>query len=128
MPHSDNGKTEIISPIKISEKDKGVSPPGSGQQNLFKFLVLGLACFLIMVGGALLWIYLAKHPVDTAEMTDLSVTPQVKAKEESVETVDPIRAAAEKESAEQKLADFTVVKNELEGRGALEWGGIFMPK
>jgi len=123
MPHSESGKTEIITPIKISEEDKGARPPGSGRQNLFKFLVLGLVCLLIMAGGALLLNYLAKHPIDTSEMTGSSVTPQVKAKERSVETVDPTRVAAERESAEQKLADFMYVKNELEGSGAPEWGG-----
>jgi hypothetical protein len=130
MPHSENGQTEIISPIKIQRKD-GNNQPGLRRQNLFKFLALACFFLLISAGGAWLLHYLAKNPVDTAGMGDPNVTSDSEVQQTSAEipvdqiaeTVDLAKLAAEKENAENKLADFTLVKNELEGKGVSEWGG-----
>ncbi|MBW1901596.1 MAG: hypothetical protein JRJ20_08160 [Deltaproteobacteria bacterium] len=130
MSHSEKGQPEIISPIKIQGK-AGKGQPGLGRRNLFKFLALAFFFLLISAGGAWLLHYLAKNPVDTAGVEDSNITPASKAKQTSVEipedqsteAVDLAKLAVEKENAENKLADFTLIKNELESKGASAWGG-----
>jgi len=130
MPHSEKGQTQIISPIKIQGK-AGKGQPGLGRQNVFKFLAPAFFFLFISAGGAWLLHYLAKNPVDTAGVEDSNITLTSKTKQTSVEipenqsteAVDLAKLAVEKENAENKLADFTLAKNELERKGVSEWGG-----
>ncbi|MBW1895460.1 MAG: hypothetical protein JRI47_00225 [Deltaproteobacteria bacterium] len=146
MSHPEKAKTETITPVQFSRKDRRAKPPGSRQWIALKFFALAVVLLLMVAGGAWLIGYLSKKPVDSARIGDAnvkipghkaelaessSVTPESKREGASVETaagqpaetVDPAELAFEKENAEQKLADFTLARNELERRGASEWGG-----
>ena len=68
---------------------------------------------------------------NTAGKKEANVATNSRAQQTSVEipedqlteTVDLAKIAFEKENAENKLAEFTLVKNELEIKGVSEWGG-----
>ncbi len=130
MPQSEKGQTEIITLIKIPGKDRGAKPSDSRWQNFFKLLALAFIFLVMVAGGAWLLHKLAKNSVDTPNVINSDVTLGSRAKEKSVaipkdqptKTRAPAELGPEKEKAEQNLADFTIAKNELENKGAREWG------
>jgi hypothetical protein len=131
MPHQEKGQTEIITPVKMPGRKERVQTPGPGRRSLFRLTALAFVFLLMVAGGAWVLYYLAGNPMGNARVADETVMSgqTLKETEEEVsnvqpyETSDPDRLAAEKEIVEQRLADFILSKNELENKGASEWGG-----
>lgn len=131
MPHLEKEQAEIITPVNMPGKKERVQTPGPGRQGLFRLMALAFVFLLIVAGGAWVFFYLEGNQIDSARLADEVVIsgPQLKEAVKEVsnsqpyETSDPDRLASEKENAEQRLADFILSKNELENKGASDWGG-----
>lgn len=129
------GGVEIIPPAKLSVKNEGHNRSRPRYQYLLKAFAMIFALVALLLGGGLLFHYLSKNPVHTTEAPDeKAVSAPKKANvtgelstggvvPEPVQTADPEQLALEKESAEQRLADFFHGKQELDEKGGKEWGG-----
>ncbi len=128
------GKVEIIRPVKVPGKDTGAQRFGFWRQQYRKTAVLALLFIALVVGGALLMLYLGENPVHKT-LPEVHSTPELEKKTVRDEafmvqkTLEPTatdnlaQRAQEKREAEQSLADFLGAQKELDRRGAAEWGG-----
>ena len=103
--------------------------PLSAHNNLVKGLTLAIAFVFLVAGGLWLWQYLASRPpgqpqaqqtVSEQNQAVPKTTPEIP-EALSEKAPDPAGLAAEKEEAEQQLADFMRLKQELEAKGASQW-------
>lgn len=133
MPRPEKKPTEIITPVEIPGKNKGPAPSFTERYKWVKSLVWAFVLVLVVIGGVLLLSYLEQKPFKTDKIAESFVEPDPQMQEEPaapskiqpLETVYPINRAAEKRRAEQKLAEFTLVKNVLGEKGASAWGGKY---
>ena len=134
MPKKDastRSTIETITPLSApTQKNTGVDTDNLNRQHRIKILaLLGSLVLLITAGGWLLY-YLSKNPLQTDEITNIPSPAPVDVKKEPAESpqeqqppeVDPVQLAKEKANAEQKLADFLAVRNNLDGKGVADWG------
>jgi hypothetical protein len=122
---------ETITPLSAPPiKSNGADTDNPNRQHRIKILaLLGSLVLLIISGGWLLY-YLSKNPIQTGEATNiptpapeaLKKKPAQSTQEQLLPKVDPDQLAREKETAEQKLADFLAVKNKLDAKGVADWG------
>jgi tetratricopeptide (TPR) repeat protein len=145
MPHPKKAKTETITPVPFSRKDREAKRTRRGR-GVFTFRVLAGLVLLLVAGGAWLVNYLEKRAVDTGVVEEASggsadqgrETPETRnASQESEaeapsveisstqppEALDPAEVALQRQRAEEQLADFTLARKDLEQKGASEWGG-----
>jgi hypothetical protein len=131
MPEIENrlNSVEIITPVRVTQKSANKRLPFNERRYLLKGLTLASAFVFLVIGGLWLWHYLASRsaekPRAAIPVTEQSqLKPQktdAKSKVESEKPPEPARLAAEKEQAEQKLAEFLKLKQELESKGAATW-------
>lgn len=123
------GHAEIITPVRVSQKAARKELAFDKRSNRVKGLSLAFAFAFLVIGGLWLWHYLAGRsnempqaqiPV-SGQRQVLTMKTEAKPAAESEKSVDPARLAAEKEQAEQKLAEFMQLKQELESKGAPTW-------
>ncbi len=125
-------KAQTITPLKVALDDKKSGTAGQRRQNLLKALVLAFAFVLIISGGGVLLYILSRHPVEPEKAVEPMPAPALQSekkpvevpKEQLPETPDPAILAQKKNAAEQKLAEYIELKNELDLRGASRWGGL----
>ena len=106
-------------------------PEDARRQNFFKILLLATVFTGLIAGGGLLLYFLSKQPLETAGGVEPQPEPQVQAEKKAdpapqaqpEETPDPAVTARQKQAAEQKLGEYMELKNELDRRGAEQWGG-----
>ena len=120
---------EIIAPVRVTQKSANKRLPFYERRNLLKGLILASAFVFLVIGGLWLWHYLAGHSAEKPR-AEIPVSEQSQlmpqksdatSKLESERSPEPARLAAEKEQAEQKLAEFMQLKQELESKGAPIW-------
>ena len=124
------GTAEIITPLNVHGKSKVHAGTDSRLRRRTNLLILGLILALILISGGWLLQYLARDPVIAIKPAEENSKPeakppanaQIKVDESSPATIDPAELAAQKEQAEQKLADFIKIKSLLDSKGASEWG------
>ena len=100
------------------------------RHNFFKILMLVTFFTGLIMGGGLLLYFLSKHPIETTTGVERQPEPQVQPEKKSTqpptvlpeETPDPVETARQKQAAEEKLAEYLELKNELDRRGAEQWG------
>jgi tetratricopeptide (TPR) repeat protein len=123
------GRVEIIAPVRVTQKSANKRLPFNERRNLLKGLALASAFVFLIIGGLWLWRYLAGLPAEKPR-AEIPVSKQSQlgpqktdatSKVEVEESPDPARLAAEKQQAEQKLAEFMQLKQELESKGAPTW-------
>ena len=122
---------EIITARKIPVKDKTADGADDRRQNLFNVFTLAIVFVMILLGGGWLLHYLSKHPVDKAKVIEPRsiVQPQAEQKpvqkpiEKASDRPDPAEIARQKQGAEQRLAQYIELKDELDRKGASKWGG-----
>ena len=134
MPKKDvstRSSIETITPLTAPT----IKPKGADTDNLNRkhriivFALIGSLVLLVVSGGWLLY-FLSKNPLPTGETTaipspapvDVKKRPAKSPEEQPMPTVDPEQIARQKETAEQKLADFLEARNNLEGKGVADWG------
>ncbi len=122
-------RVEIITPVKVTRRSARKSLPFNERKNLVKGLTLAAVFIFLVIGGLWLWHYLAGRSTEppVAEIP-ISKQPQAlpkingaKAAVETEKLEEPVNPAAEKEKAEQKLAEFMQLKQQLESKGASTW-------
>jgi serine/threonine protein kinase len=120
---------EIITPRKVPAKDKNADGAYDRRQKLVTVFALASAFVVILIGGGWLLHYLSKHPVDTAKVIEPRTIAQPQAEQKPAqipkgqpsETPDPAELAQQKQEAEQRLAQYIALKNELDRKGASQW-------
>ena len=128
--NADFVRTEIITPVSVTPKAPGKGLSLTERSNLIKGVTLALVFVFLVTGGFWLWHYLAGRPSERSQvkMPISEQNQQVLEKTEETPKVlpekapDPARLAAEKNRAEQKLAEFMQLKQALEAKGVSQWG------
>jgi serine/threonine protein kinase len=135
--HQPTAKTVIPMQVSTSYRTKQ-GPEDARRHNFFKILVLVTVFAGLIAGGGLLLYFLSKHPLETTAVVDPQPEPQVQAEKKAAQppqkqpealpdatgvATDPAQTAQQRQAAEQKLAEYTELKNELDHRGAEQWGG-----
>jgi hypothetical protein len=85
---------------------------------------------LVLAGGGWLLHYLSNHPIKPVKTGEPRIQPIPQPKASPVpeaiisppEAEDPAKLAAAKLAAEQKMGEFINLKNELDNKGAAQWG------
>ena len=129
--HPLKSETEIIMPRQVSVKDKKPIRSDEKRRRLLGVLGLVSVFLLVLAGGGWLLHYLSNHPVKPVKTGEprIQPIPQPKAAPSSeaiispTEAEDPAKLAAAKLAAEQKMGEFLNLKNELDNKGAAQWGG-----
>jgi Tfp pilus assembly protein PilF len=127
---SNRSRAETIIPLSVSVKNKGTDPDRLRRGHQAGIIILISAVIILVGGGAWLLHYLSTGSLQPQPIVIKSPTNQPKpapAKVPPSETPpppaeDPEKLALDKQAAEQKLAEFLEVKNELDNIGAPEWG------
>ena len=122
-------QAEIITPVSVTPGVTRKGAPLSARHNLVKGLTLITTFVFLVAGGLWLWQYLASNPPgepqapQTVSEQNHAVPKKTPAMPEVLpeKAPDPAKLAAEKDQAEQKLADFMQVKQELEAKGVSQW-------
>ncbi len=128
---SNRSNAETIIPLRVPIENKGNGPGGLRRRHQLGILILICAVIILVAGGAWFLHYLSKNPIQPQPAPDKQ-SPEQPAKPAPAaiappETplppaADPEKLALDKQAAEQKLAAFLEAKNELDAKGAAEWG------
>lgn len=123
---------EIITPVRVLRKAARRGLPFRDRSNLMKGLTLAFAFAFLLIGGLWLWHYLAGRSATQPQATTPPIeegqaVPKITAAQPAAEaekTPEPTAAAAEKEQAAQKPAEFMQLMekgavHEKEGNAAL---------
>lgn len=122
---------ETITPLTAPTiKSNGADTDNLNRHHRIKILALLGSLLLLVISGGWLLYYLSKNPLQTGEVTIIpSSAPEAVKKKPAQSTqqqplpkVDPDQLAREKETAEQKLADFLEARNNLDAKGVTDWG------
>jgi tetratricopeptide (TPR) repeat protein len=123
-------RVEAIAPVRLTPK----APPArlmlSERSSRAKGLTLAFAFVLLIAGGLWLWHYLAGRSsappaapiVIDAQHQAAPPKTNANAAVEAEKSPDPAKVAADKAQAEQNLAEFMRLKQELDSKGAPVWG------
>jgi tetratricopeptide (TPR) repeat protein len=124
----------MIEPADFSKKHRSAQPKKPKKRILPAILVLAAVVLLIILCVFWMLHYLASKPADVispAETPSPRTATVPDEAPEAVETIegtarengDPVKLAANAKKAEQMLAAFTLMKNDLEEKGVSQWGG-----
>jgi hypothetical protein len=120
---------EFITPVAVTRRSSRKRLPFNERSNLVKGLTLASVFIFLVIGGLWLWHYLAGLSAEPplAE-TPAGVQPQAPPKISNAKSAvevekapEPADLAADKEKAEQKMAEFMRLKQQLESKGASTW-------
>ena len=122
-------RVEIITPVSVTRKAARKGLPFKDRSNLVRGLTLASAFIFLLSGGLWLWHYLAGRSVEPPrtetpireQHQSLPKTTDTKTAVEPEKSMEPADPAADKEEAEQKLAEFMQLKQQLESKGASTW-------
>jgi serine/threonine protein kinase len=129
-PNSAPVRPEIITPVRVTPKAPDRGLPFTERRNLIKGVTLIIAFVVLVAGGFWLWQYLSATPpeqghTETSMSQESQPEPEkaMEAPEVLPETApDPAKIAAEKKEAEEKLAEFMQLIQELDAKGVSQWG------
>ena len=123
-------RPEIITPVRVTPTAPGKGAHLTERSNLIKGVILTIAFVVLVAGGLWLWQYLpGKLPKQDrtetliqenhhAESEKTMEAPEVLSKN----ALDPAKIAVEKKEAENKLAEYMQLHQELEAKGVSKWG------
>jgi serine/threonine protein kinase len=123
-------RPEIITPVRVAPTAPGKSLSLTERSNLIKGVTLMIAFVALVAGGLWLWQYLPGKPPEQ-EQTETSIKaahqPETEKTVEAVEVLpetapDPAQIAAAKKEAENKLAEYMRLSQELDAKGVSQWG------
>ena len=122
---------ETISPLTAPKiKRNRADTANLNRQHRIKILALLGSLSLLVISGGWLLVYLSKNPLQTGRVADIPSPAPVKVKKRPAESsreqpmpaVEPDQIAREKETAEQRLADFLKARTNIDGKGVADWG------
>lgn len=122
---------ETITPLSAPTfKGNGADSDRRNRRQRIKILTLLGSLVLLVLGGGWLLSYLSKNPLQTDRNTSVPVPAPAKVEKKSVEalqkqplpSVAPEQLAEEKQTAEERLADFLAATGKLDGMGVADWG------
>ena len=122
---------EMIAPVSVSPIKHRKGLRQRPHANLVKGAVLMLALVVLLAGGLWLWQYLAslntkpappQGPVSTQQPAESEKTSTQTEADPDI-TPDPSQLAADKKEADDKLGEYMQLKQELDAKGASQWGG-----
>lgn len=128
---SNRATIETITPLSATPfKRSGSGTDAHSRRQWIMILTLLGSLALLVIGGGWLLLYLSRNPLQPEDITKVSppLPAQVETKpikrqpEPPVPAVVPEELAAQKEEAEQKLADYLAVKKKLDSLAAADWG------
>ena len=132
---SNRSSAETITPLSIPIKIKGIGNDRLQRRHQLSIIILICSVIILVALGAWFLHYLSKNPLQPQQVPDKQSDKQsAKQPEPSAKAVtqpevpaspivDPEKLALDKQSAEEKLAEYLATINELDGIGAAEWGG-----
>ncbi len=123
------GRVEIIAPVSVTRKAARKGLPFNERSNLIKGLTLAAVFVFLLIGGLWLWHDLAGRSAESPQAEipinqQRQAVPQktdAKSAVESEKLPEPTGLGADKEQAEQKLAELMQLKQQLESKGAPTW-------
>jgi hypothetical protein len=126
---SNRSSAETITARSVPINNKGIDKDRLEHRAKFGIIIL-IGCVIILVAvGAWFLHYLSKNPLQPQQVPHKQADKQAAEQPEPAPqkappapAVDPEKLALNLQEAEQKLADFLEIKNELDGKGAAEWG------
>jgi hypothetical protein len=136
MPKKDastRSTIETITPLSApTPKSTGADTDNFNRQHRIKIIALLGSLVLLVISGGWLLYYLSKNPLQTGAVTNIPSPAPVDVKKKSADSpqeqprpkVEPEQLAREKETAEQKLADFLEARNSLDDKGVADWGEL----
>ena len=122
---------ETITPLSAPTfKGNGAETDTHNRRQRIIILALLGSLVLLVIGGGWLLYYLSKNPLQADQSTSVPAPAPGKIKKKPVEppqkqpmpAVAPEQLAAEKQTAEERLADFLATRIKLDGKGAADWG------
>lgn len=123
---------ETITPLSAPTlKGNGADTDTRSRRQWISILALLGSLVLLVISGGWLLYYLSKNPLQTDRITRVPAPPtprKVEKKpveppqEQPVTAVAPEQLAAEKQTAEERLAEFLAARTRLDGQGAADWG------
>jgi hypothetical protein len=128
--NSDLLRPEIITPLSVTPGTRGKGLPPDTRGARIKVVILAMAFVLLVSAGLWLLNYLSEHPAERApgqppagKSEQPSQRQTIAQPHPSAQTIaDPAKIAAEKEQADRTLAEFMKLKQNLEAKGASQWG------
>ena len=128
---SNRSRAETIIPLSVSIQNKGTDQGRLQRRHQFGIIILTSALIILVAVGAWLLHYLSKNPLQPQPVTEQQSAKQPEPAAQAVTQpeapprpdADPEKLALDKQAAEQKLAEFLAAKNELDVKGAADWGG-----
>ena len=129
-PNSAPVGPEIITPVRVVPPPPDKVLPLTERSNLIKGVTLIIAFIALVAGGLWLWQYLPSKPSEPGrgEMsTREEHEPEPEKAMETSEVLpeaapDPAKIAAAKKEAEEQLAAFMQLNQELDAKGVSHWG------
>ncbi len=123
-------RAEIITPLKVTPRTGRSGSSLNMRSNMIKALTVGSAFIFLVAGGWWLLHYLSNRSPEEPPLQQTVSQPNQPLPDKSQEqpanipeaVSDPANLAAEKEQAEQKLAEFMKLKQDLETKGVSQWG------
>jgi len=128
---SSRSTIETITPLTApTRKIKGADTGSLNRQHRIIIFALIGSLMLLVGGGSWLLYYLSKNPIQTGQAAhnpapapaDLKKKSDQPPQKQPMPEVAPEQLAREKETAEQKLADFLAIRKNLDGKGVADWG------
>ncbi len=128
---SNRSRAETIIPLSVSIQNNGTEQDRLQRRHQFGIIILTSAVIILVAVGAWFLHYLSKNPIQPQPVPEQQSAKQPEPAPETVSPAetplrpdaDPEKLAQDKQAAEQKLAEFLAAKNELDIKGAAEWGG-----
>jgi hypothetical protein len=129
-PNSASVRPEMIAPVRVMPKPTDRGLPLTGRSNLIKGVTLIIAFVVLVAGGLWLWQYLPTKPPEQGRAEISPHEERQPEPEKAMETPavlpepapDPAKIAAAKKEAEEQLAEFMQLNQELDAKGVSHWG------
>ena len=127
-------KDTKITPVRYSRNDRQHSPSDT-KRSFYAWAASITAALLVLIGGGFYLLRILSHqPPEAPEATVATVEEDTKtpnsqdstSKHSEIEanySIDSDHLEVKKKQAEELFEDFTLARNELLGKGVLEWGG-----
>ena len=126
----------IITPVNLTVKEEKNAHTVTKPTISLKLASIIISLVIIILGSFLFFNYITKDPAPTLPVSkevvilqqQVEPVPAVNGQPKQNDNVDKKQIVAEKKDVEQNLSNFLQIKNEVEGKGVVDWGGKLYDK